>query len=91
MIRNVTARPDGGPAYPAGDSTELRNGAWVGVVYEGMSLRDYFAGQALAGFCANSTIDHSYEDMADMVVKQADAVLEALAARDATDAKEPSP
>lgn len=28
-----------------------------GFVQNGMTLRDYFAGQALAGLCANSTIN----------------------------------
>lgn len=38
----ITAqKPDGGPAFPCG-----------GDLYSGMSLRDYFAGQALAGICA---------------------------------------
>lgn len=40
--------PDGGPAFPR-DETERNEGC------RGMSLRDYFAGQALAGICANPT------------------------------------
>ena len=35
---------DGGPAFPCTDAK--------GFVSEGMSLRDYFAGQALAGLLA---------------------------------------
>jgi hypothetical protein len=36
-------KPDGEPAYPS-----VLPGSYVG-----MSLRDYFAGQALAGYCAS--------------------------------------
>jgi hypothetical protein len=36
--------PDGGPAYPAPQDAD----GW------GMSLRDYFAGEALAGMLANN-------------------------------------
>jgi len=39
----MTQKPDGGPAYPHIPT--------CGSV-EGMSLRDYFAGQALAGYLA---------------------------------------
>lgn len=37
---------DGGPAFPNNDAH--------GCAFSGMTLRDYFAGQALAGLCANS-------------------------------------
>ena len=36
---------DGGPAFPNNDAT-----------HPGMSLRDWFAGQALAGLCAYNEI-----------------------------------
>ena len=43
----------------------------------GMSLRDYFAAQALAGLCANlSNTDHA-ATMAERAYKHADAMLEA--------------
>lgn len=41
---------DGGPAFP----TEVRTIAGTKTIGEGMSLRDWFAGQALAGLYANS-------------------------------------
>jgi len=44
---------DGGPAFPALHSID---GNWVKdprPEYAGMSLRDYFAGQALVGVCAS--------------------------------------
>jgi hypothetical protein len=38
---------DGGPAFPnRGDNTPANQ------IYDGMSLRDYFAGEALAGYLA---------------------------------------
>ena len=51
---------DGGPAFP--HPTEgFYNDPEKGIgfnVYTGMTLRDYFAGQALAGLLANSRNDH---------------------------------
>ncbi|QDP48417.1 MAG: hypothetical protein Tp118SUR00d2C21406231_33 [Prokaryotic dsDNA virus sp.] len=45
----MTDIPDGGPAFP---SEMLINSTTKGSLpYSGMSLRDYFAAQALAGFC----------------------------------------
>jgi hypothetical protein len=45
----VSAINDGGPAFPLNASD-----AWGGPV-QGMSLRDWFAGQALAGLMAEPT------------------------------------
>lgn len=43
------------PAFPA---TELDPGGWVG-----MSLRDYFAGQAIIGYMSNArTMDKAIDD-----------------------------
>jgi hypothetical protein len=45
---------DGGPAFPmAAGITELPEGMAFTLQRDGMSLRDYFAGQALAGALAN--------------------------------------
>ena len=48
-----------------------------------MSLRDYFAGQAIAGLCADSswTEEFSHETTAVWAYNLADAMLEARAAR----------
>ena len=47
----------------------------------GMTLRDYFAGQALAGLCANMTepdfLEMSTDHMASLSFKYADAMLKA--------------
>lgn len=68
---------DGGPAFPrVGEGFGNPN-------YDapGMSLRDWFAGQALAGFCANPEArcfggyDESREHVAKLAYDQADAML----------------
>ena len=41
----MTAKNDGGPAFPHGDPTHGGE--------DGMTLRDYFAGKALQGICAH--------------------------------------
>ena len=45
---------DGGPAFPC-ETYGLRNGKETTIPTNGMSLRDYFAGQALAGSLASQT------------------------------------
>ena len=52
-------KPDGGPAFPiytlqCDNRGHLTN---VATYLNGMTLRDYFAGQALAGLLANPTLD----------------------------------
>jgi len=42
-------KKDGGQAFPHGDPT---NGGDIG-----MTLRDYFAAKAMAGFCADSSVE----------------------------------
>ena len=42
-----------------------------------MTLRDYFAGQALAGLYADATMDMGYAECASVVYQQADAMLAA--------------
>lgn len=51
---------DGGPAFPSVLYKQTPTENWSS---DGMSLRDWFAGQALAGFCAKfpgADIDASY-------------------------------
>jgi hypothetical protein len=44
---------DGGPAFPFGDVSETTGQPINGFFNPGMSLRDYFAGQALIGILAS--------------------------------------
>ena len=46
--------PDGGPAFPTDGESQIGPSNWH---VEGMSLRDYFAGQALAGLMAMPSLD----------------------------------
>ncbi len=66
--------PGGGPAFPCGPDGGC--GPWPG-----MSLRDWFAGQALAGMGEiNCDPDFDYPDCANLAYSLADAMLEERAA-----------
>ena len=75
----MTQTPDnGGPAYP-GESV-VRNGmhSTKRLNNEGMTLRDWFAGQALAGyFAAPSTPHQNATDCASYIYEMADAMIAA--------------
>jgi len=43
----------GGPAFPSEQGQSV-DGTWNPTYSSGMSLRDYFAGQALAGICSDN-------------------------------------
>ena len=68
-------KDDGGRAFPGiviaspGDFAHAPGG---------MSLRDWFAGMAMQGYCSNPDWQSSYEGIADSAVKQADALIEEL-------------
>ena len=47
----MSKQDDGGPAFP-GNREQNESGVWFNG-WPGMSLRDWFAGQALAGLLAN--------------------------------------
>lgn len=72
---------DGGPAFPQADIILTANNPpilqWT-QESPGMSLRDWFAGQALAGLLAHRVLKFNTEDMAARVAyKFADAMLAA--------------
>jgi len=75
----------GGPAFPG---TQYANGVQPTGFSQGMTLRDYFAGQAIAGILANPDISASAarcnvsteefrEDIAAAAYAMADAMLKA--------------
>lgn len=70
---------DGGPAFPG---TEFYDERPIGAC-EGMSLRDYFAGQALAAFTRGFDQEHTHSNpgntptIAQKCYQMADALLEA--------------
>ena len=72
-------RNDGGPAFPCMAPENIHPAAT-----SGMSLRDWFAGQALAGLVANPTnhLRFNSEDDAEYVYKIADALLAERETRD---------
>ena len=75
----MTQDKPGGAAFPRDSYTDKEAGLIV--QQNGMSLRDWFAGQALAGFGANpETYSWDYSVMARAAYAQADAM---LAAREA--------
>ena len=64
------SKNDGGPAFPeCGERGKAS-------VFEGMSLRDFFAGQALAGMCANKEdAGRTYQTLAGWAYLFADAMI----------------
>ena len=65
---------NGGPAFPQGKEE------WHSSIPEGMSLRDYFAGQALMGNISSNAPGYefnSHENLATQCYLQADAMLKA--------------
>ena len=63
----MTDRHDGGPAFPADDLSDIH----------GMSLRDWFAGQALRKGVVNGDWDSSIQWRAECAYQVADAMIAA--------------
>ena len=74
---------DGGPAFPHDKYLRAEDGQWGTYAHGGMSLRDWFAGQALTGIfsaCLHDTrgAGQSVEEMlAEKAFRIADAMLAA--------------
>ncbi len=91
MVATVSERDDGGPAHPCvvpNDSLGAEQARGLGgfvpkaTVHLGLSLRDYFAAQALSGFCMNpdgAIMDgpHTFDSVAGEAYQMADAMLKA--------------
>lgn len=67
---------DGGPAFPA-SLYKLENGQESSVPHIGMTLRDYFAGQALAGILASANFGSTKDWIGGKAYEAADAMLAA--------------
>ena len=73
---------DGGPAFPVPSVAWKEKGEdRVAIGTSGMTLRDYFAGQALAGALADPTCDVSPIELAKIAYREADAMLAAREAK----------
>lgn len=81
---------DGGPAFASEDTTQgtQSDGNRTVDPQDGMSLRAWLAGQALAGFCSTLTGNDlvmigevAFSALAKMSVRAADATLEILEAK----------
>lgn len=71
-------KPDGGPAFPIAQPNVPPDQWYIGPLpTPGMSLRDYFAGQALAGICGDGIPGghHRPEETARDAYAYADAML----------------
>ena len=68
---------DGGLAHPATrrEPDPANPAFWHSVTYPGLTLRDWFAGQALAGILANPNQSATFESDASAAWKAADALL----------------
>lgn len=76
----MTDRPDGGPAFPGRAIVKKRDHK-LGILLDreiissGMSIRDWFAGQALAGMLACPNAEGTVEEFASDAYRYADAML----------------
>ena len=74
---------DGGPAFPQDPNGMDDLGGWIRGPFPGISLRAYFAGQALTGICANPIVNPMWKErvasqFADAVLDMADALIAEL-------------
>ena len=68
---------DGGPVYPTTTIAMKEGDAIKFNVTHGITLRDYFAGQALAGMLANSSARGAWATYVEHSYAQADAMIAA--------------
>jgi hypothetical protein len=68
----MSNKPNGGPAFPATAEHGLNSGE------PGMTLREYYAGKALQGFCANPNCDPTTQEHFDNLAKDARCAADTL-------------
>jgi hypothetical protein len=73
---DMTTINDGGPAFPFGQISEITGQPINGYFAPGMTLRDWFAGQALAGLTADPDMP-TFHKCAEIAYACADAMLRA--------------
>jgi hypothetical protein len=76
LVKKMVRPDDGGPAFP-----HLDTGGDAPIGHEGLTKREWFAGQALAGAIANLGLDVEEGVVADAVVKLADVLVAELRKR----------
>lgn len=70
---------DGGPAFPTtcDNASERLSGMQMGIVSDGMTLRDYFAAKAMHAFLVTRRQEETCSSMASYAYDMADSMLEA--------------
>ena len=71
------SKDDGGPAYPHSFEDTIGHPNWL--QSQGMTLRDWFAGQAIMGLCADPS-NHELFDGPDDAAENAYAIADAMLA-----------
>ena len=56
----MSNKPDGGPAFPV-TANHMVDGLWQSCDEGGMTLRDYFAGQALQGLASSGWAENEVD------------------------------
>jgi hypothetical protein len=74
-LPETSADEDGGPAFPS--LVEYSSDGYPSQNSNGLSLRDYFAGQVLAGSCSHTTGWDTLTQMAQVSYELADAMIAA--------------
>ena len=79
-MNQINTKNDGGTAFPS-EQSECQDNTWNQTFDPGMSLRDWFAGQALIGLMSDSGMRPSnldeFDHMATRLYQVADAMLKA--------------
>lgn len=79
-------RNDGGPAFPRYGNDEKRVAS--ALCQDGMSLRDYFAGQALNAIAPHAGEERTDEELADVYARQAYLLADAMLAERAKESED---